>query len=324
MRLHQVRRAVTVLLGATSAKSPIALRTQQVHCLSLSVLLLGRVLTVLLSVTLSAIAAAAQPLEGRLKVVHDTGTLRIAYRTDSPPFSFLDAQGRPTGYTIELCERIGKSIERELALPSLAITWVPVDASTRFQAVIEGSADMECGSSTVSLSRMRMVDFSSIVFADSTGVLMRVGAGIVNFESVAGKRIAIVPGSTNSQAVRDQLERRRLDATLVEFSDREAGFVALTRGDVDGFATDKLVLLALMQRVNRRDFILLPDDLSFEPFAIVLPRSDSAFRLAVNTGLAKIFRTGEILTIYSKYFRDIGFHSSGWLGPVFTFGGLPD
>ena len=107
----------------------------------------------------SAIAAVAQPLDGRLKVVHDTRTLRIAYRVDSRPFSFLDAQGRPEGYTIELCERIAKSMEKELALPSLAITWVPVDSSTRFKAVAEGQADMECGSSTVSLSRMRIVDF---------------------------------------------------------------------------------------------------------------------------------------------------------------------
>jgi ABC-type amino acid transport substrate-binding protein len=171
---------------------------------------------------------------------------------------------------------------------------------------------------------MKAVDFSSMVFADSTGVLARAGTGIINFESVAGKRIGVVPGSTNSQAIRDQLDRRHLDATLVEFSDRAAGFAALTRGEVDGFATDKLVLLALIQTVNRRDFIILPDDLSFEPFAIVLPHGDSAFRLAVNTGLAKIFRTGEIIQIYSKYFRDIGFHPSGWLGAVFTSGGLPD
>ena len=121
------------------------------------------------------------------------------------------------------------------------------------------------------------------------------------------------------QAIRDQLKRRRLDATLVEFSDREAGFAALTRGDVDGLATD-----IFMQRANSRDFTLLPDDLSFEPFAIVLPQGDWAFRLAVNTGLAKVFRSGEILQIYSKYFGDIGFRPSIWVGAVFTFGGLPD
>jgi ABC-type amino acid transport substrate-binding protein len=113
----------------------------------------------------SAFTAVAQPLEGRLKIVRDTATLRIADRTDSRPFSFLDAQGQPTGYAIELCERIGKSIERELALPSLAIKWIPVDARSRFETIIEGSADIECGSTSVSLSRMRIVDFSRIIFA---------------------------------------------------------------------------------------------------------------------------------------------------------------
>jgi glutamate/aspartate transport system substrate-binding protein len=317
------RRGAAALVGTASARSS-ASRTKHRRCLFVAALLSGRAATVLVLFALSAIAAVAQPLEGRLKVVHDTGTLRIAYRTDSAPFSFLDTGGRPTGYSVELCERIGKSIERELALSSLAITWVPVDANTRFQAIIEDLADIECGSSTISLSRMRIVDFSSIVFADSTGLVVRTGTGISNFESVAGRRIGVVPGSTNSRAIRDQLDRRRLDATLVEFGDREAGFAALTRGEVDGFATDKLVLLSLMQRVNRRDLVLLPDDLSIEPFAIVLPRGDWAFRLAINTGLAKIFRSGEIVQIYSKYFRDIGFHPSGWLGAVFAFGGLPD
>ena len=258
---------------------------------------MGQVLIMSFFIMLSAFTAVAQSLDGRLKMVRDTATLRIAYRTDSRPFSFLDAQGQPTGYTIELCERIGKSIEHELALPSLAIKWVPVNARSRFEAIIEGSADMECGSSSVSLSRMRTVDFSNIIFADSTGVLVKADAGIINFESIAGKRIAVIPGSTNMQAIRDQLTRRRLDATLVELADREAGFAALTRGAVDGFATDKLVLLALLQRANRRDFNLLSDDLSFEPFAIVLPRGDWAFRLAVNAGLAKIFRSGEILQV---------------------------
>ena len=132
-----------------------------------------------------------------------------------------------------------------------------------------------------------------------------------------------MPGSTNMQAIQDQLEQRKLDATLVEVGDREAGYAILARGDVDGFATDKLVLLALMQRAPQ-DLILLPEDLSFEPFAIVVPRGDWAFRLTVNAGLAKIFRSGEVVQIYGEYFRGIGSRPSVWLGAVFTFGGLPD
>jgi len=79
-----------------------------------------------------------------------------------------------------------------------------------------------------------------------------------------------------------------------------------------------------MQRANSRDFTLLPEDLSFEPFAIVLPRGDWAFRLAINASLARIFRSDDVIQIYNKYFGDIGFHPSIWMGAVFTFGGLSE
>ena len=277
----------------------------------------------LFSVVLAG-SACAQSIDGRLKTVHETATLRIAYRTDSRPFSFLDAQGRPAGYTIELCERIAKSLERELSLPALAIKWVPVDTRTRFEAIVNGSADLECGSTTVSLSRMKIVDFSSLVFAESTGVLVKSGVGIYRFDDMAGRKIGVIAGSTNGQAIRDQLERRKLDATLVEFRDREEGVAALVRGALDGFATDKQVLLSLAQAANLRNFTLLPDDLSFEPFAIVLPRGDWAFRLAVNAGLARVFRSGEVIELYTKHFSGGALRPSMWLGAIFTFGGLPE
>jgi ABC-type amino acid transport substrate-binding protein len=278
----------------------------------------------LAGVVLSGSLACAEQLDGRMKTLAETATLRIAYRTDSRPFSFLDPQGRPTGYTIELCERIAKSLERQLGLPALAIEWVPVDTRTRFEAIVGGAADMECGSTTASLSRMKIVDFSNLVFAESTGVLVKAGVGIFRFDDMAGRKIGIIAGSTNGQAIRDQLAQRRIDAKLVEFLDRSEGVAALARGDLEGFATDKLVLLALAQAANLRDFTVLPDDLSFEPFAIMLPRGDSAFRLAVNTGLAQVFRTGEVIELYTKYFSGVAQRPSVWLGAVFTFGALPE
>jgi ABC-type amino acid transport substrate-binding protein len=276
------------------------------------------------SLVLTGSVVDAEPLAGRLKSIAETATLRIAYRTDSRPFAFLDAQGQPTGYTIELCERVAKSLEQQLQLPALAIEWVPVDTRTRFQAIVDGSADMECGSTSVSLSRLKIVDFSSLVFAESTGMLVKAGVGIFRFDDLAGKRIGIVPGSTNARAVRDQLAQRRLEATLIEFRDRAEGVAALARGELDGFATDKLVLLALAQAANLRDYTVLPDDLSFEPFAIMLPRGDWAFRLAVNAGLARLFRSGEVIEIYTRYFSGVAQRPSVWVGAIFTFGGLPE
>jgi ABC-type amino acid transport substrate-binding protein len=282
------------------------------------------IIVALSSLVLAGTVVGAEPLEGRLKSIAETATLRIAYRTDSRPFAFLDAQGQPTGYTIELCERVAKSLEQQLQLPALAIEWVPVDTRTRFQVIVDGSADMECGSTSVSLSRMKIVDFSSLVFAESTGMLVKAGVGIFRFDDLAGKRIGIVPDSTNARAIRDQLAQRRLEATLVEFRDRADGVAALARGELDGFATDKLVLLALAQAANLRDYTVLPDDLSFEPFAIMLPRGDWAFRLAVNSGLARLFRSGEVIEIYTRYFSGVAQRPSVWVGAIFTFGGLPE
>ena len=267
--------------------------------------------------------AFAQPSDGRLKIIHETATLRVAYRTDSRPFSYVDAQGRPVGYTIELCERIARSLEAQLNV-ALTINWVPGDERTRFDAIVTDTADMECGSTTVSLSRMKIVDFSSVVFADSTGVLVKSGKDLFTFDNMVGKNIGVIAGTTNARAVRDQLARRNLSATLVEFRDRREGIAALARGDLDGFASDKFVLLALARAESLRDFMLLPDDLSFEPFAIMLPRGDWAFRLAVNTALAHVFRSGEILGLYTKYLGGVGLGVSNWAGVVFMFGGLPE
>src|SRR5499433_2722063 len=202
--------------------------------------------------------AFAQPSDGRLRTIHETATIRVAYRADSRPFSYLDDQGRPVGYTIELCERIARSLEAQLNV-ALTINWVPVDERTPFDAIANDSADMECGSTTVSLSRMKIVDFSSVVFADSTGVLVKSGAGLTTFDNMAGKNIGVIAGTTNAQAVRDQLAQRNLSATLVELRDRVEGVAALARGDLDGLASDKLVLLALARAASPRDFTLLPD-----------------------------------------------------------------
>jgi ABC-type amino acid transport substrate-binding protein len=278
----------------------------------------------LMGVVLAGNAAGAQSLEGRLKTVQESATLRIAYRTDSRPFSYLDAQGKPIGYSIELCERIAQSIERQLGLPTLTIRWVPVDTRTRFEAIASATADLECGSTTISLSRLKIVDFSSLIYAESTGVLVKSGRGLFNFDSMAGRKIGVVPGSTNANAIRDQLKQRKFEAILVDFPDREEGIAALGRGAIDGFATDKLVLLALAPAAHLRAFTLLPDDLSFEPFGIMLPRGDWAFRLAVNTGLARVFRSGEIIEIYTKYFSTLAPRPSAWIGAVFTFGALPE
>jgi glutamate/aspartate transport system substrate-binding protein len=241
------------------------------------------------------------PADSRLKTIAAKKVIRIAYRADARPFAFLNDNKEPLGYTIDLCQQVVKSIQQQFNLSDLKIEWVPVTVDTRFSAVSSGKADLECGSSTVTLSRMKEVDFSDLVFVESTGVLVSTNSNIHAFGEMAGKKIAVVTGTTNERVVKEQLRLRNLDATLVPVKDRDEAVEALESGKVDGFASDKL-LLAGAQVKHPEALVMLPDDLSIEQYAIVLPRGDWAFRLAVNTGLAQVFRAGKTNDLFERWF----------------------
>jgi glutamate/aspartate transport system substrate-binding protein len=269
-------------------------------------------------------AAAAQaqvPADSRLKSIIAKKVIRIAYRADARPFSFVNDAKEPLGYTIDLCKQVTKSIERQFGAGEIKIEWVPVTVETRFAAVAGGKADIECGSSTVTLGRMKEVDFSIFVFVESTGVLVAGDSNIHAFAEMAGKKIAVVSGTTNERAVTEQVRLRALNVTLVTVKDRDEGVAALEAGKVDGFASDKL-LLAGAQIKHPEAFVMLPDDLSIEQYAIALPRGDWAFRLAINTGLAQIFRTGKAAEVFERWF--FGLQPGVLLGAVYALGRLSD
>ena len=241
------------------------------------------------------------PADSRLKTIVAKKVIRIAYRADDRPFAFLNEAKEPLGYTIDLCTQVTKSIGQQFGVPDLKIEWVPVTVETRFSAVASGKADMECGSSTVTLGRMKEVDFSNLIFVESTGVLVAAASNIHSFAELAGKKIAVVAGTTNERVVNEQVKARNLNVTVVAVKDRDEAVAALEAGKVDGFASDKL-LLAGAQIKHPEAFAMLPDDLSIEQYAIVLPRGDWALRLAVNTGLAQIFRSGKTVDLFERWF----------------------
>jgi glutamate/aspartate transport system substrate-binding protein len=267
-------------------------------------------------------AASAQVPDGRLKQIAESRVVKLAYRSDANPFSFVDPQGQPDGYTIDLCKFIVHSIERQLSA-ELTIKWVPVDTRSRFDAVATGLADMECGSSTVSFERMEKVDFSSFIFMENTGVLVRANSGILNLDAMAGKKIAVIAATTNETAVIKELQRRQLQTSLVRVKDRQEGMAALESGAVDGFASDKLLLIGA-QNDDTSSYKVLSENLSYEPYAIALPRGDSAFRLAVNRGLSQLYSSPQILDIYLKWFSERRESHDLFRSAVYIFGTFPE
>jgi ABC-type amino acid transport substrate-binding protein len=265
----------------------------------------------------------AQALDGRLKRIAETKTISIAYRADAMPFSFADDKGQIAGFTIDLCKRVVHSLERQLNI-LLKVNWVPVTTQTRFDAVAKGRADLECGSSTVTLERLKQVDFSSITFVESTGLMVKKASGIRSLSDLADRKIAVIAGTTNERAVNAQIKRRVLGTTVVPFKSRDEAVEALEQGKVDAFASDRLLLVGASSAAKERETLaLLGDQLSYEPYGIVLPRGDAALRLAVNTGLAQVFRGAEIGELFRFWFGDLG-APSAVLEAVYVLGAIPE
>ena len=266
-----------------------------------------RTTTLALALLLAAGSVQAQGLQGRLKKIADSKSITIAYRADATPFSFTNDKQQVGGFSIDLCKRVVDMIERQIKVPGLQVKWLPVTIQTRFDAVAKGQADMECSSSTVTLSRLKLVDFSSYIFLETTSLLTRSGSGLRSLSDMSGKRIAVVSGTTNERAVRSQLARREINATVMPFATRDEAFAALEDGKADAFASDRLLLVGAGIRArDPKSFYMLPDELSFEPYGIVLPRGDSDFRLAVNTALSHLYGSGEIVEIFGRWFRQFG------------------
>ncbi len=144
-----------------------------------------------------------------------------------------------------------------------------------------------------------------------------------NLSDLAGKKIVAVTGTTNEQAVIAKNKQMNLNVTIVSVKDRDDAVAAVEGGSADAFASDKLLLVGAKFKTPDA-MVMLPDDLSIEPYAIALPRGDWAMRLAVNTPLAQIYRNGDVLNVFNKWFAKIGLRPSILLGAAFVLGGLPD
>ena len=281
-----------------------------------------RALLLLIAILGTAEGTSAQELEGRLKRIHDSGVVRLAYRSDANPFSFISQNGKPEGYSIDLCKFIAGALGRELN-KSLSTEWVPVDSQNRFDSIAAGVADIECGSSSVSFARMTKVDFSSFIFMENTGLMVRVSSGVSSLADLNGKKIAVIIGTTNEAALVKEIQRRQFKTEVVRVRDRSDGIAALQSGAVDSFASDKLLLIGA-RNVDGSMYKMLPENLSSEPYALTLPRGDWRLRVAVNKALSQLYSSPQILEIYRKWFAALGERPDLLRAAVYIFGTIPD
>jgi ABC-type amino acid transport substrate-binding protein len=269
--------------------------------------------------------ALGQELDGTLKKIKTTTTFTIGYRESVPPFSFMGSDKRPVGYAIDLCMTVASAIEKQLGLENLKLNWVPVTAENRVEMVAQGKVDIECGTTTATLSRQEQVDFSLMTFVDGGSLLSmadaKPGAGL---NDLADKRIALIPGTTTEKALNEFLKEQFIKVEVVRVKDHAEGIAAIEAKKADAFASDRGILIGLaLTSKDPKRFAFAKLLFSYEPYGLMMRRNDAAFRLAVNRALAALYRSGAIVEIYQRWFAAFGKPSEA-LQAMYLLNGLPE
>ena len=269
--------------------------------------------------------ALAAPAEAQtLEKIRKSGAITMGYVDGSAPFSFLGDAQQPQGYSVDLCREIASGIRAQLGLASLETRWVALTLQNRLEAVRAGKVDIECSTTTWTLERQKDVDFSLITFVDGGSMLTRMDAALGRLTDFEGKRIAVISGTTTEKVLKETIQRRGIKAQVVTVKTRDTGVQMLDSGKVDGFASDRIVLIGqVLKGKTQGAFKLLDEDFSVEPYALALPKGDHDYRLAVNRVLARLYRTGDIAKIYNPWLGRMG-PPSLLLSAAYFIQGVPE
>ena len=245
-----------------------------------------------------------QALTGTLAQVHASGSIALAYRGSSVPFSYLGAQGgQPIGYSIELCKALVRAVEVAVQRP-LEIRWVSVTSATRMQAITSGQADLECGSTTSNLERQKTVAFSPTIFVAGTRLLVRKGGGIRDWRDLVDRKVVVTAGTTNEPVMRSLSQRLKIPMGIVVAPDHAQAFAQVADGVADAFATDDVLLYGLVAQTPgaARRLAVVGELLSYEPYAIMFRRDDPQLARLVTDAMRRLARDGEIDRQYRRWF----------------------
>lgn len=256
----------------------------------------------LLLILLCCEPAIAGSLTDTLADIKKSASIKIAHPVTAPPFSFMK-DGEPVGYSIDLCREIVDNLALQLGIDNIKIKWRSAGTPEALRLVADGVVDMDCGITTITLSRQERVDFSNEIFVAAGGVLVLNDSGIKGLVSLADRKVAVIRGTTTHQRLEKALERKHIKAKLVPVRDTDAGMLAINSGKAAAYAADRMVLVAkVADSEDPARYTMLTEMFSVDPYAFVLPRGDAGFRLAVNRALSDIYSGPALDQIFKRWF----------------------
>lgn len=261
--------------------------------------------------------------ESTLDKIKSSSTIRLGYRENSIPFSFVGADKQPRGFSVDLCEIVAENVAKQLKLEKLDVQWVPVTAQSRFEALKTGKIDLECGNSTQTLSRRADFDFSVMTFVDGAGLLFRKGQIPASSDHLAGQTIVVVSGTTTEKALEALGASAKLGAALIKVPDHDAALNALAEKKATAYAADRTILITTaLASGHAKEFDLSSAQFTYEPYGLMM-RRDADFRLVVDRSLARLYRSGEIGPLFQRWFEPLG-NPGDLLKLMFLLNGLPE
>lgn len=291
-----------------------------------------RITAGLLAAAAIATPAIGQELTGTLKKVKDSGTITIGHRETSVPFSYLDDKQQPIGYSMDLCMAIVEEVKKELSLPQLSVKYNPVTSSTRIPLMANGTVDLECGSTTNNLTRQKQVSFAPVTFVTGTKLLVKKSAKIKSYKDLKNKTVVVTQGTTNERVIKALSDKENLNIKFLNAKDHAESFLSVESGRAAAFSMDDVLLYGLIAKAKKpKDFEVVGDYLSYDPYGIMYRKNDSDFGVVVNRALSKLMASGEINKIYDKWFiaklpsgETIGMPMSPLLKAGFQLQALPE
>lgn len=260
-------------------------------------------LTIILIGAFHITPLSAKELLGTLKEIKETGKIKVGYRQSLPPMSFLNKDGVPSGYSVDLCNHIVEGVESKIG-SKLTVEYVPVTSEDRFEALTAGRIDILCGVTTTTLARRELVDFSQLIFVTGGSYMSLKGRKIKN--NFDGKKIGVGKGTTTALALEKLFDEIGLQVEMVFINSMDEGVSALKKGDIDILSADRVVLIGLvLKEDNPEEFTILPDIFSYDPIALAVRRNDADFRLVADTTLSKLYRSKQVDSIYRKWFGKV-------------------
>ena len=258
-------------------------------------------LGIILLIVFFATPLAAKELTGTLQQIKKSGQIRIGYRVSQPPMSFSDKDGKPAGYSIDLCKSIVTEVESKIGT-DIKVEYVPVTADGRFNALIDDKIDILCGSTTKTLARSELVDFTQLTFVTGASLMTLKDNKADDSDGFDGKKIGVVKATTTAAALKKLFEDTSTDAEVVLFNSTTEGIEALRKKKIDAFSSDQIVLIGIITKVDDpKNFVISSSVFSFEPFALAVRRNDSDFRLIADRVISDLCRSQKILELYDKW-----------------------